>query len=1051
MLNYTIRKLRISRFPAWILLLVSVLFFQCANKNTPAADSFKALKKDFVSPSQHYGSAPLWVWNTRVTKEDIDFMLAGFKDNAFGGVFIHPRPGLITPYLSDEWNDLYTYAVKKGRELGLDIWIYDENSYPSGFAGGHVPDQMPESYNQGEMLHLVKTTMLPDTADNYFICLKKEDSLYTDITPHLDQAKGKPGQYYLFKKDFYYTSDWYGGFSYVDLMVKGVTEKFIAVTMKGYEKSFGNEFGKTVRGIFSDEPNIETQGDGNIRWTPDLFTSFKEKWGYDLTSYLPSLFEETGNWKKIRHNYYQTLLQLFIDRWSKPFSNYTRLKGLEWTGHYWEHAWPNPDNGPDNMAMYAWPQRPGIDMLFNQFNEENPNAQFGNIRSVKELASVANQLNKARTLSETYGGGGWDLSFKDMKRLGDWEFVLGVNTLNQHLSDMTINGARKYDYPQSFSYHNPWWPYYKYLNQHFARLSLALSSGKQQNNILIIEPTTSAWMYFTRDKPNNRFNEIAKQFQSFVTNLEKAQVEYDLGSENIIKDHGKVLDGKFVIGQRAYTTVIIPPGMENIDQTTFSLLREYTNSGGKIIHLEKLQTLDGSANDSLKQFNNGKGNLFFFSHLNEQLIDQHLRSADFKISGITEDSTGGDLYHQRRALKDGQLLFLANASMQSSSKGHIRIAGKQVLLMNTLTGGILNYPSTQKADEMLFDFDLPPAGSQLFFIGSKKKYGSFEPYSSPGRKTVIPGSATKIRRPTENTLMIDFCDVKIGNTLLKDRHVYDATDTVFKHYGFSNGNPWNTSVQFGHKTIDRNNFPAGTGFTAIYHFTIGSDVDFKSFKAVVEQPALWKISVNGHPVQPKPDTWWLDKTFGVLEVGNYLQSGENLLQIIADPMSIYAETEPVYILGDFNLQTTAKGWTIISPSPMQLGSWKTQGLPLYGQTITYTKEIKLDTVPGAVAVRLGKWAGTVAAVKVNGQEAGIIAYDPYMLTISKYLHQGNNRIEIIVTGSLKNLLGPHHNSPAHGLASPWNWREVKNYPAGKDYDTYDYGLLEDFQLIRYDN
>ncbi|HKO82141.1 MAG TPA: hypothetical protein VJU78_17155, partial [Chitinophagaceae bacterium] len=390
------------------LLFIVILFSRCSETKVSGAgtDSFEYLKKEFESPDKQYGSAPLWVWNSIITKEDIDFMLADFKDKAFGGVFVHPRPGLITPYLSPEWNEMFSYAVKKGKELGLEVWIYDENSYPSGFAGGHVPDQMPESYNQGQMLHLVKTTMLPDTADKYFICLKKEDSAYVDITSRLKESKGKAGDYYLFKKEYYHRSDWYGGFSYVDLMVKGVTEKFIEVTMKDYEKSFGDEFGKTVPGIFSDEPNIEIQGGDNIRWTPDLFAAFKNKWGYDLTPQLLSLYDEVGDWKKIRHNYYQVLLQLFIDRWSKPFYNYTEQKKLQWTGHYWEHAWPSPAIGPDNMAMYAWHQRPGIDMLFNQFDEVSPHAQFGNIRAVKELTSVANQLNKKRTLSETYGGGG---------------------------------------------------------------------------------------------------------------------------------------------------------------------------------------------------------------------------------------------------------------------------------------------------------------------------------------------------------------------------------------------------------------------------------------------------------------------------------------------------------------------------------------------------------------------------------------------------------------------------------------------------------------------
>lgn len=109
-------------------------------------------------------------------------MLKDFKDAGCGGAFIHPRPGMITEYMSDEWHSLYRYAVDKGKEIGLDIWIYDENSYPSGFAGGHVPEEMPESYNQGQGLALTKTDLLPDKTDEYFIILKKEGDKWADIT-----------------------------------------------------------------------------------------------------------------------------------------------------------------------------------------------------------------------------------------------------------------------------------------------------------------------------------------------------------------------------------------------------------------------------------------------------------------------------------------------------------------------------------------------------------------------------------------------------------------------------------------------------------------------------------------------------------------------------------------------------------------------------------------------------------------------------------------------------------------------------------------------------
>lgn len=100
--------------------------------------------------------------NTDATTDDIDRMLANMKAAGFGGAFVHPRPGMITDYLSDDWFSLYKYRVEKGKQLGLDIWIYDEYSYPSGFAGGHVPAEMPESYNQGQGLAFDKFTKLPE-------------------------------------------------------------------------------------------------------------------------------------------------------------------------------------------------------------------------------------------------------------------------------------------------------------------------------------------------------------------------------------------------------------------------------------------------------------------------------------------------------------------------------------------------------------------------------------------------------------------------------------------------------------------------------------------------------------------------------------------------------------------------------------------------------------------------------------------------------------------------------------------------------------------------
>ncbi|GAB3807564.1 alpha-L-rhamnosidase [Spirosoma humi] len=1010
----------------------------------PPPRNWTQLRAQFAKPSAAYGSGPLFVWNDQMRKGQLDTLLNELHGAGFGGVFVHPRPGLVTEYLSDQWFDLYAHTLKRCQELGMEVWIYDENSYPSGFAGGHVPDQFPESYNEGQGLYFVKANLLPDSVAKAAAILKQAQNGWTDITTQWQQAQGKQGSYAIFWKTVYDKSPWYGGFSYVDLLKPGVTEKFIDVTMtRGYEKRFRNELGKRIRGIFTDEPHIGAPRGNQVRWTPDLFQQFRQRWGYDLQPHLPALWEEVGDWRKVRHNYYQTLLQLFIDRWARPWYTYCEKRNLEWTGHYWEHEWPKPDNGGDNMAMYAWHQRPAIDMLFNQFDEESNHAQFGNIRAVKELGSVANQLGKTRTLSETYGGGGWEDRFQDFKRLGDWEYVLGVNYLNQHLSYATIKGARKYDYPPSFSYHSPWWPYYRQLNDYYRRLSLALSSGYQYNRVLVLEPTTTAWLYYARQGKNETMEAIGLEFQRFVTALEKQQVEYDLGSETIISDHGSVVGRGFRVGQRTYDVVVLPPRLENLDQKTADLLKQYAAAGGNVLDYSQWKRIDGQAVGAEKLAPSA-ANWRRFDRWATTTLRQQFPNPDWQVEQLSER---GKFYHQRRLLEDGQLLFCVNSDLTDSTRCALRVNGKSVYEMDLFTGSIRPFPFRQQADGVRLIVSLPSVGSKLLFISNKSNKTS-PVLAKTLRFREVPTPVTVVKPSEANVLTIDFCDVTMGDTTRKDLQVYAATDWVFKRHGLKDGNPWNTSVQYKKNTLAKDTFGPQTGYRATYRFTVEGQQNWQNWEAVIESNDVQKtVRVNGQVVQPKAGSWWLDRSFRVYPIGTAVRAGTNEVEITVSPMRIFAEIEPVYIRGDFGLQSAVKGWTLVPAQPLTLGSWKNQGYPFYSNSVDYTQTYTLTTPQKTTyQLRLDGWAGTTAEVRVNGSSAGLVAFPPYVLTLTN-LRSGQNTITVRVVGSNKNLLGPHHKNPAPGLVSPWLFRGVATYPPGNDYQQLDYGLFKPFRLF----
>ena len=87
----------------------------------------------------------------------------------------------------------------------------------------------------------------------------------------------------------------------------------------------------------------------------------------------------------------------------------------------------------------------------------------------------------------------------------------------------------------------------------------------------------------SHSKSSKQLMEVGQAFQTFVTTLEKRQVEYDLGSENIIKDQGAIKNGQFVIGKAAYSTVVLPPLMETLNKPTFELLQKFVQQGGKVV------------------------------------------------------------------------------------------------------------------------------------------------------------------------------------------------------------------------------------------------------------------------------------------------------------------------------------------------------------------------------------------------------------------------------------------------------------------------------------
>ncbi|MHC4511269.1 MAG: glycosyl hydrolase, partial [Planctomycetota bacterium] len=178
--------------------------------------------------------------------------------------------------------------------------------------------------------------------------------------------------------------------------------------------------------------------------------------------------------------------------------------------------------------------------------------------------------------------------------------------------------------------------------------------------------------------------------------------------------------------------------------------------------------------------------------------------------------------------------------------------------------------------------------------------------------------------------------------------------------------------------------------------------------------------------------------------------GANVVTIKASPFTIYHELEPAYALGTFTVREAESGFVIVGGSQpaLELGSWKKQGYPFYAAGVCYKQQFNIARPAGRYHIELPDWYGSVAEVILNGSSAGHVAYRPWQCDVTDLIRPGANTIEVVVIGTLKNTLGPHHAGTGLGSAWPGMFQKAPETgpPPGKDYHTIDYGLFEPFVL-----
>ena len=76
--------------------------------------------------------------NHRLDPDEIEWQMEEFARQGYHGVYAHARAGLLTPYFSEAWWQALDRMIEACKRTGLELWIWDEDYYPSGLCGGRV-------------------------------------------------------------------------------------------------------------------------------------------------------------------------------------------------------------------------------------------------------------------------------------------------------------------------------------------------------------------------------------------------------------------------------------------------------------------------------------------------------------------------------------------------------------------------------------------------------------------------------------------------------------------------------------------------------------------------------------------------------------------------------------------------------------------------------------------------------------------------------------------------------------------------------------------------
>ena len=992
----------------------------------------------FKNPPCEYRGAPFWAWNGRLEKEELLRQIRIFKQMGLGGFHMHVRTGMDTEYLSEAFMDCVKLCVDAAREDGMLAWLYDEDRWPSGTAGGRVTAGRPE-YARRQLL-LTPEPYAPERPHRSRrpepgrgqACVRQDNGELLAVYDIVLDSDGRLSRWRRVEPDapaegvrwYAYaeraTADpWFNDQAYVDTLNPEAIHTFIEITHEAYRRAVGGDFGGVIPAIFTDEPQFcpknslsfaAERRDVFMPWTDALPALYCARYGEELLDRLPELLWELpgGALSDARWRYQNLVTDIFVESYCRQIGAWCEAHGIALSGHVMgEPTLASQTRAVgDAMRCYRAFGIPGIDMLCDAHE----------YTTAKQAQSIVRQTGRAAMLSELYGVTGWDCDFRTYKLQGDWQACLGVTVRVPHLAWMTMKGEAKRDYPASIGYQSPWWDQFSMIEDHFARLNTALTRGKARVRVAVVHPIESYWLHWgPEDQTAGAHAQMERQFAALAETLLFGGIDFDYLDEAELP--ALCLAGGYPlrVGETRYEAVLVPP-LDTLRRTTLARLDAFRRAGGRLIFIGACpRYVDARPSDEARAVWQAAERVEWDPDAILSALEP-LRFIDMRRADGARTDT---LIHQLREDGDGLWLFICNGKnpecpdVDPAGTVRFRLRGEYaVTLYDTLTGDIRPLGAEYQGGDTILERRWHMHDSLLLRLTPGR--GNLRPALDEAPRGVpdLVFGTVPVTLDEPNMLLLDMAEYALDGGAFRSEEELLRVDNAAR--AALDIPPRRKEVVQPYRLA-----PETPAHALTLRFRITSEIAVEGAMLGLEDPQDAAVTLNGAPVALSDAGWYVDRCIRTAPLPPLI-IGENALEITV-PIGRRTNLECFYLLGDFGVRVNGTEKTIVPPvRRLGFGDIAAQGLPFYTGNARYHLRVRAY---GRFTVRVPRYRGGLVKVFVDGRDAGNIAFSPYALTVDAA--PGEHDVTLMLYGTRQNGFGQLHPTPGIDFyQSPNSWRSA---------------------------